>query len=89
MWNLAEIFADNAHKANLITTVISVIAAVLVVYFTHALSFHKSRTELRIKKLENTYAALSSFKDAGWKLMREQATPSDVQSYTYRKVYDA
>lgn len=75
MWKFNEIFSANTDKANLITALISVIAAVLVVYFTHALSTRRSRIELRARKMEELFSAVTQFGELGLKLMHEVANP--------------
>lgn len=77
MWSLGEIFSANSDKANLITAVISVIAAVLVVFCAHLLTARRARGELKAKKLEECYTALADFKKAGWEQLHQRAMPTE------------
>jgi hypothetical protein len=77
MWSLGEIFSANSDKANLVTAVVSVIAAVLVVLCTHLLAARRTRGELKAKKLEECYAALADFKKAGWAQLHQRAMPNE------------
>lgn len=77
MWDFCEIFTDNADKARLATAILSVVAAVLVVFLTHALAQRRSRMELRAKKMEEIYAAVSEFATVGWEYMHQRAGESD------------
>lgn len=77
MWNFCEIFADSADKAHLITAVLSVVAALLVVYLTHILARRRNQMELNSKKLEDIYSAVTDFANAGWKYMHERAGPNE------------
>lgn len=90
MWNLCEIFSANTDKANLITAVISVIAAVLVVLCTHALAARRAKGDLKAKKLEECYAALTDFKNAGWAQLHQRAMPNEQEaeiSRTYAQAH--
>jgi hypothetical protein len=80
MWGFFEIFTDNADKARLVTAILSVVAAVLVVFLTHALAQHRSRMDLRAKKMEEIYAAVSEFATMGWKYMHERAGEHDLET---------
>jgi hypothetical protein len=86
MWNFCEIFSDNADKARLITALLSVIAAVLVVFLTHWFAHRRSRIELRAKKLEEIYSAITEFSNAGWTYMNKLTGPHD-QSQQEMKIY--
>ena len=77
MWCISEIFSSNSDKARLITAVISVVAAVLVVYLTHAFAYRRSRMELRAKKMEELYEAITDFANTGWSHMNELTGPHD------------
>ncbi len=87
MWNFCEIFAANADKARLVTAVLSVVAAVLVVYLTHALIQRRNRMELRAKKMEEIYSAVTEFAVAGWKYMHKRVGPKD-QNLETMPAYD-
>ena len=89
MWNVCEIFDNNSDKANLITAVISVVAAVLVVFLTHSLAARRGKRELKARKLEESYSALSEFKDAGWRLIHERASPNNANADSSSKYYEA
>ena len=77
MQSLTEIFADNADKARLITAILSVLAALAVVYLTHVLAYQRNRMELNSKKMEDIYSAVTGFANAGWKRMHELAGPNE------------
>ena len=64
-------FADSAQRATLITALLSTLVAVLVVLLSHWLAQLRSRAELRVKKLEETYAAVAQFSNSGARLMTE------------------
>jgi|GEM_PF-6726836 len=77
MWYITEIFADNADKARLITVLLSVLAALGVVYLTHVFAYRRSRMELNSKKMEDIYSAVTDFANAGWSHMHERAGPNE------------
>ena len=77
MWNFCEIYSDNAQRATLVTAVLSVVAAVVVVFLTHTLAQRRSRIELRAKKLEEIYEATTAFANAGWKYIHERISETD------------
>lgn len=84
MWNLGEIFWASSDRANLITAVISVVAAVLVVFCTHALAARRAKRELKAKKLEECYEALSKFRDAGCAQLHQRAMPNEREAEVSR-----
>ena len=89
MWSLNEIFSDNGDKARLITALISVIAAVIVVYLTHALANRRSRIALRAEKMEELYSTVSEFGELGYKLIHERANPNENDQKSSTLYYDA
>ncbi len=89
MWCLSEIFSDNGDKARLITALLSVIAAVIVVYLTHVLSSRRSRISLRAEKMEELYSSVSEFGELGYKLIHERVNPNENGQESTRSYYDA
>ena len=89
MWCLSEIFADNSDKARFITALVSVIAAVLVVYLTHAFASRRRRIELRAEKMEELYSAVSTFSELAFKVIQEEANPIENGQDSSGSYYEA
>jgi hypothetical protein len=57
MYTLEEIFSAASDQARLVTTLIATLSALAIVYLTHHFTNRRSKTELRLNKLEETYRA--------------------------------
>jgi len=57
MYTLEEIFSAASDQARLVTTLIATLSALAIVYLTHYFTNRRSKTELRLNKLEETYRA--------------------------------
>jgi hypothetical protein len=77
MWDIGKIFAATSDQAHLITAAISVVAAVLVVFLTHVLAARRAKGELRAKKLEECFMALSDFRKAASAELHQRAIPNE------------
>jgi hypothetical protein len=74
-----EIFDSNSDKARLVTTLISTIVALFVVYAAHRLTHKRDRVSFKSKKIEEAYNSLRKMRAHGVTIMRNHISEQPAE----------